>query len=151
MIVWARIGYGMVLLLLPDRVLHLVVRQTATKRERVATRILGLRLLAQAAATDVRPNAVSVALGAEVDFVHTLSMLVWAMVDRGSRRLTLLSAVIAGLFGVGGMAQARRMPTTAPTTPAADPLSALVVLRHRIAVPVARYTMPGAVRAWLGI
>ncbi|MCV7089506.1 hypothetical protein [Mycobacterium interjectum] len=66
MIAWARIGYGIALLAIPSPLLRLVTRQPATARERAVTRILGARLLAQAAATDVRPDAVSVALGAEV-------------------------------------------------------------------------------------
>jgi hypothetical protein len=152
MIAWARIVYGTVLVALPDPVLRLVTSQQVTTRERVVTRILGARLLAQAAVTDVRPDAVSVALGAEIDFVHTLSMLAWTAVDRGSRRLTLLSAAIAGLFAVGGAVQARRMPAQAiPAAPAPtnDALAGLVRLRHQVAVAVARYTLPGAVRAGL--
>ncbi len=148
MIAWARIVYGTVLLALPNPVLRLVTSQPATTRERAATRILGARLLAQAAVTDVRPDAVSVALGAETDLVHTVSMLVWATVDRGSRRLTLPSAAIAGLFAVGGAVQARRTPVVAPS-PTDDALAAFVRLRHQLAVAVARYTLPGAVRAGL--
>ncbi|ORV94556.1 hypothetical protein AWC11_03760 [Mycobacterium interjectum] len=148
MIVWARIGYGIALLALPSPLLRLVTSEPATARERAVTRILGARLLAQAAATDVRPDAVSVALGAEVDFVHAVTMLVWAAVDRGSRRLTLFSAATAGLFAAAGAAQARRTPAVADA-PTGDALATLVRLRHRIARWVARYTLPGSVRAAL--
>ncbi|OBG25651.1 hypothetical protein [Mycobacterium sp. E3198] len=150
MIAWARIGYGIALLAVPSPLLRLVTNQPATERERAVTRILGARLLAQAAATDVRPDAVSVALGAEVDFIHAVTMLAWAAVDRGSRRLTLFSAATAGLFAVAGAAQARRTPRVADA-PTGDALATLVRLRHRVAESVARYTLPGSVRAALKI
>lgn len=148
MIVWARVGYGIALLAIPSPLLRLVTSQPATAREQAVTRILGARLLAQAAVTDVRPDAVSVALGAETDFVHAVTMLAWAAVDRGSRRLTLLSAAIAGLFAVGGAAQARRTPAVAEA-PTGDALATLVRLRHQVADSVARYTLPGFVHAAL--
>jgi hypothetical protein len=145
MTAWARVVYGLVLVAIPNRLLHMTSGQRATPRERALTRVLGARLLAQAAVTDVRPDAVSVALGAEVDLVHAASMLIWAVVDRQSRRLTLMSAALAGLFAAAGAAQARRTPTVAPPTEAL--LNPLVRLRHRVAVAVARYTLPRAVRA----
>lgn len=152
MIAWSRIVYGIVLLAVPDPLLRRVTRQSVTARERALTRVLGARLLAQAAVTDVRPDAVSVALGAETDFVHAVSMLVWAVVDRGSRRLTLLSAALAGLFAGAGAAQARRTPVRTPAPAASgDPLDALVRLRHQAAVAVARHTLPGVVRAALTV
>lgn len=148
MIAWARIAYGIVLLAIPSPLLRLVTDQPATARERAVTRVLGARLLAQAATTDVRPDAVSVALGAEVDFVHAVTMLAWAAVDRGSRRLTLFSAATASLFAVAGAAQARRTPAVADA-PTGDALATLVRLRHKAAEAVARYTLPGDVRAAL--
>jgi hypothetical protein len=65
---WARVVYGTVLLAIPSPVLRLVTGQPATAGERAATRILGARLLTQAAVTDFRSDAASLALGAEVDF-----------------------------------------------------------------------------------
>ncbi|ORW85274.1 hypothetical protein AWB92_27700 [Mycobacterium sp. IEC1808] len=148
MTAWARIVYGLVLLAAPSSLLRRASGKPATSRERAVTRILGARLLTQAAATDIRPDAVSVALGAEVDLVHAITMLGWAAVDRGARRLTLLSAATAGLFAVAGAAQARRTPAVADA-PTGDVLATLVRLRHRIAEAVARYTLPGDVRAAL--
>jgi hypothetical protein len=148
MMAWARIIYGLVLFAVPNPLLRLVSGQAATARERALTRVLGARLLVQAAVTDIRPDAVSVALGAETDFIHAASMLAWAVVDRGSRRLTLLSAAVAALFAVAGAAQARRTPARARAAAATgDPLDALVRLRHQAAVAVARHTLPGGVRA----
>jgi hypothetical protein len=150
MIVWARIAYGVVLLVLPNPVLRAVTRKSTTARERALARVLGARLLAQAAVTDIRPDAVSVALGAETDFVHALSMLAWAVVDRGSRGLTLLSAAVAGLFAAAGAAQARRTPAHASAPAGADgPLDTLVGLRRQAAAAVARHTLPAGVRAAL--
>ncbi len=148
MTAWARTVYGLLLLAEPSSLLRLASRKPATSRERAVTRILGARLLTQAAATDIRPDAVSVALGAEVDFVHAITMLGWAAVDRSARRLTLLSAAIAGLFAVAGATQARRTPAVADA-PTGDVLATLVRLRHRVAEWVARYTLPGFVRAAL--
>lgn len=145
MTAWARVVYGAVLLAIPRPMVRLVTGQPATAREAAVTRILGARLLTQAAVTDVRPDGVCLALGAEVDFVHAITMLAWAAVDRRSRRLTLLSAAVAGLFAAGGAAEARRAPAVAQS-PTDDRLAALVRLRHQIAVPIARRTLPGAVR-----
>lgn len=149
MIVWARIGYGVLLLALPNQVLRWVSPRVSA-RERIATRILGVRLLAQAAATDIRPTAVTVALGAEVDLVHAISMLAWAVIDRESRRLTLLSAALAALFAAAGARQARRTPP--PSHARRDEsLGAVFRLRHRMAVPIVRHTLPSAVRARLNL
>lgn len=149
MTAWARIVYGAVLLAVPSPVLRLVTGQAATVRERAVTRILGARLLTQAAVTDVRPDAVSLAVGAEVDLVHTVSMLCWAALDRRSRRLTLLSAAIAASFAVAGAADVRRADPKPSQTD--DALGALARLRHEIAASVTRHTLPGAARAALNI
>jgi hypothetical protein len=149
MTAWARTVYGLVLLAAPSSLLRRASGKPATSRERAVTRILGARLLTQAAVTDIRPDAVSVALGAEVDFVHAITMLGWAAVDRGARRLTLPSAALAGMFAVAGAAQAKRAPAVADA-PTGDALATLVRLRHRVAESVARYTLPGDVRAALG-
>ncbi len=148
MMSWARIAYGMVLLAVPNPVLRLASGQAATARERAVTRILGARLLTQGAVTAVRPDAVSLALGAETDFVHAATMLAWAAVDRGSRRLTLLNAATAGLLGAAGAVQALRAPAV-PPVPADDAVATLIRLRHQAAVAVARRTLPRAVRVGL--
>jgi hypothetical protein len=146
----ARVVYGLLLLVVPNPLLHRVSGDRASKRERTLTRVLGARLLTQAAVTDVRPDAVSVALGAEVDLVHAISMVVWAVVDRSSRRLTLISAAVAGLFAAAGAAQARRTPVVAPPSETGQLLNTLVRLRHQAAVAVSQYTLPRAVRDDLG-
>jgi hypothetical protein len=148
MIPWVRIGYGVVLLAVPNRVLHLVSGQAATARERAVTRFLGLRLLTQGAVTAVAPDAATLAVSAETDFVHAATMLAWAAVDRRSRRLTLLSGAVAALFGAADVVQARRAPSEPPRPAGTDDLlPALVRLRHRAATGIVRHTLPGAVRA----
>ena len=146
----ARIVYGLALVVAPNPLLHRVSGEQPSKREQWLTRVLGARLLTQAAVTDVRPDAVSVALGAEVDLVHAISMIVWSAVDRNSRRLTLISAAIAGLFAVAGTAQARRTPAVAPPSETGQLVNSLVRLRHQAAVAVGQYTLPRAVRDDLG-
>jgi hypothetical protein len=148
MIPWARIAYGVVLLAVPNPVLHLASGQTATARERAVTRFLGLRLLAQGAATAVAPDAASLALSAEVDFVHAATMVAWAAVDRRSRRLTLLSGATAALFGAADAVHARRAPAEPPCPGATgELLPTLVHLRHQVAARISRYTLPRTVRA----
>ncbi|OBG19856.1 hypothetical protein [Mycobacterium sp. 852002-51057_SCH5723018] len=148
MISWARIGYGAALLAVPNPVLHLASGQAATARERAVTRFLGLRLLTQGAVTAVAPDAATLAVSAETDFVHAATMLAWAAVDRRSRRLTLLSGVLAALFGAVDAMRARRAPTEPPCpTRTGELLPTLVSLRHRAAAQVARHTLPDAVRA----
>lgn len=146
----ARTVYGLLLLLAPKPLLHWVSGDQASERERTLTRVLGARLLTQAVVTDVRPDAVSVALGAEVDLVHAISMIVWSVVDRGSRRLTLISAAVAGLFAAAGMAQARRTPAVAAPSETGQLLNTLVRFRHQAAAAVSQYTLPRAVRDGLG-
>jgi hypothetical protein len=141
---WARIAYGLVLLAVPNRVLRLASDVHPTARERAVTRVLGARLLVQGAVTVVRPDAVTLALGAETDFVHAATMLAWAVVDRRARRLTVLSAATAALFGAAGAVQATHAPAPAPQ---AGSLGALLRLRHQVAVLVARRTLPRAVNA----
>jgi hypothetical protein len=148
MIAWARIACGTLLLAVPDPVLRVASGQAATARERAVTRVLGLRLLAQGAVTAVEPDVVTLAVSAETDFVHAATMLAWAAVDRGSRRLTLLSAASAGLFGVAGATEALRAPAVSPGR-SGDPLAALLRLRRRAATWVARRSLPGVVRARL--
>jgi hypothetical protein len=145
----ARVVYGILLVAVPNPLLHMVSGHSASTRERTLTRVLGARLLAQGAVTGVRPDAASVALGAEIDFVHAASMLVWAVVDRQSQRLTLMSAALAGVFAAAGAAQARRSPAVAPVSQTGQLLNLLVDLRHRVALAVARYTLPEAARAAL--
>ncbi|HEY1840278.1 MAG TPA: hypothetical protein VGG53_08655 [Mycobacterium sp.] len=139
----ARVVYGLALIAVPNPLLRMVSGQRPTVRERALTRILGARLLAQAAVTDVRPDAVSVALGAGTDFVHAATMLVWAVVDRRSRRLTLMSAAIAGLFTAAGVAQARRTPAVASASETGRLLNALVRLRHQLPSPSPATRCPG--------
>ena len=143
----ARVVYGLLLVAIPNRLLHRVSKGQASKQELTLTRVLGARLLLQAAVTDVRPDAVSVALGAEVDLIHAISMVIWTVVDRNSRRLTLLSAALAAVFAVAGAAQARRTPAVTHPSGSSHLLNELVRLRHQAAVPVSRYTLPRAVRA----
>jgi hypothetical protein len=151
MIPWARIGYGVALLAVPNSVLRLASGQAASAasaRERAVTRFLGLRLLTQGAVTAVAPDAATLAVSAETDIVHAATMLAWAVFDRRSRRLTLLSAALAALFGAADTVQARRAPSEPPCPAGSgDVLPTLVRLRRRAATRIVRHTVPGAVRA----
>lgn len=107
---------------------------------RLATRVLGARDLAQGAASVTAPTAAVLALGAEVDLLHSLSMIGVAVADQRRRRAALTSAAVAAGFSVAGVLATRRARRQ-PPAPAGHG-SALQV-RDRLA----RYLVPPQVRA----
>jgi hypothetical protein len=146
---WARAAYGIMLLVVPGLLLRLASGVPATPRGRAVARILAVRQLTQAALTAVQPDAACLAVGAQTDVAHGVSMLAWAALNRPSRRVALLNASVAALFAAGGVAAARR---AAPTpVRAGDRLAKLVDRRDRAAASLARRTLPRMVRAGLNI
>ncbi|HLH83423.1 MAG TPA: hypothetical protein VKV38_09170 [Trebonia sp.] len=144
-----RCGYGVALLGVPGLLLRLAGR-SRDGRARDAARVLGARQLAQAALTAPRPSATTLALGAEVDLAHALSMLALAVTDRRCRRLGYADAVVATAFAAAGVFAARRVHP-APVLPRAQrPLARVVCLRDAIAARVAALTIPPPIRHELG-
>ena len=76
-----RAAYGVVLLCAPGAAIRLCTGQPAGSRARAVTRLLGARHLVQAALTAGMPNAVMLAVGAQIDVAHSASML--ALAGRG--------------------------------------------------------------------
>lgn len=99
-----RAAWGMASLLGPRAVVA-VLHAPATRRARVATRVLGARHLVQLAATtacQVRPCHTA---AAAVDGVHALSCLGLAAVSRPWRRAALTDAAVATVFAALGAAR----------------------------------------------
>ena len=92
-----RIVYGMVQLVAPARVAR-VVGGRLDHRARVVARVLGARHVVQGCVSAAAPDAVVLALGAEVDLLHAASMVALAVVDRRRRRIALADACVAASF-----------------------------------------------------
>jgi hypothetical protein len=138
-----RAAYGTLLLAAPAPVLRLASGRPASWRLLAVARVLGARQLTQAAVTAVEPDALCLAVGAETDLAHAISMLAWGALAGQSRRIALVDATVAGLFAVAGAEGARRARAQAPTRMRADHrLAKFVVLRDRVAASVARRTLP---------
>jgi hypothetical protein len=136
--------YGAVLLLASDRMIRLVSGRPADPRARVVVRLLGVRQVAQAVVTGVRPGPLPIALGAEVDVLHAASMLGVAAVARSQRRSGLVDATVASAFAVAGAALARRLGERPP--PAGQgPVGRICSLRDAVAAALARRTLPAPV------
>lgn len=110
--------------------------------QRSVTRVLGARHLSQAVVSAPAPNATVLALGVEVDLLHSASMIALAAADRRLRRPALTSAAVAAGFAAAGMfatSQLYRRPGAAPTQ---GPLQ----VRDRWAQWLARRLLPARLR-----
>ena len=72
------------------------------RKSRVVARILGARHLVQAVSSGVRPSAEVLAMGVWVDWVHALTALGLAAVDRHRARAGLTDAAMAALWAAAG-------------------------------------------------
>jgi len=96
----ARVSWGCLLLVLPLRLVRTL--GLPSDRRAIATiRVLGLRHLVQAAVVGGRGRRIRV--GALVDLLHGVSMLLFARFDAPRRRAALLDATVAFGFGAGGL------------------------------------------------
>lgn len=102
----ARAGYGMMLVLAPGPVIGLATGQVPTRRTCRVARVLGIRHLMQAALTAVAPRPEVFAIGAEVDAVHSASMLLAAIWPAG-RRAALTDALAEAALAVAGVSAAQ--------------------------------------------
>jgi hypothetical protein len=143
-----RAGYGLALLTAANPLLRLVTGRPATPQRRAVMRVLAMRELTQALVTAPRPNAACLILSAEVDLIHSFSMLGWAVIGN-SRRLALTSGTAAACFAAGGVVNARRVSVGKRPEPTGGRLANLVEIRNRVAAFIAAYTLPRAARRWL--
>lgn len=109
-------GYGAAQLIGPGLLADRVLALRLDPSERVVVRVLGARHLLQALGSGSRPGYPALALGVEVDLLHTGSMLALGLLDRRRRRAALSDAVIAGGFTIAGAlaAHAARGPHPPP-------------------------------------
>jgi hypothetical protein len=113
-VLMARVAWGVVLLVAPDRVLALSHGDDPHDRTaRRVLRILGCRHLAQAAIELVGPRPAVQYLGAGVDGIHALTSAGLAAVDRRWRRSAVIDAAVASGFAIGTAVTAKAVgPTT---------------------------------------
>lgn len=102
----ARAGYGAALLCAPGAVIGLCTGGPASPRARTVVRVAGARHLAQAAITVRAPSAFVLAIGAQVDLAHAVSMLALAAGHRPMRRAELADGLAAAMFATAGAAGA---------------------------------------------
>ena len=98
----ARAGYGMALVLAPGPAIRLVAGRLPSRRACRVARVLGARHLVQATLTTIAPTPVVLAVGGQVDAVHTASMLMLAAVSRAGRRAALTDALTEAAFAAAG-------------------------------------------------
>lgn len=103
---------GVAYLALPGRMTAVLGAGESGTAVRVA-RILGARHGAQALATAGHPPGTVLALGAEVDAAHAVTMLAVGMMSRRWRRPAVRDALIAAALAAGGLAAARSAPEPA--------------------------------------
>lgn len=140
-----RAGYGMLLLLAPNRMVHLYTGHHADRPARVVARILGARHVAQALLTLDSRDPVVLAVGAEVDLTHAATSLGLAAADARRRRGGIVDAAAAALFAGTGAALANRSRQSRPV--GAIPLRRGA--RAEAAAWIATRTLPGPVLARL--
>ncbi len=150
MIAWVRAAYGVALMIVPDRLLRLITGRPPTVGRRAVIRVLAVRELIQALVMAPQPDPAGVLLSAEVDLIHSASMLGWAVLGN-SRRLALTSGAAAACFAAGGVARARWPSVAKHVIPADSRLAKLIELRNLAASSVASYTVPRVARTWLQV
>jgi hypothetical protein len=111
-----RLGYAALLLVAPDLVIQLSTGHPASRAARAVVRLLGGRHLIQGILTSSTPSAPMLALGAEADLAHALSMLALAAFNQRRRRAELADAAVAATLAASGAILATRVqPSLAPT------------------------------------
>jgi hypothetical protein len=97
-----RATYGAALVLVPGPAIRLATGRLPSRRACRVARVLGTRHLIQAALTAAAPEPAVLALGGQVDTVHTASMLLLAAVSPVGRRAALTDALTEAAFATAG-------------------------------------------------
>lgn len=105
----AHLGQGALLLARPGAVLSAVARTQGSPPTWIA-RLLGIRMLAQAAAEGIRPTRGVLGTAVAVDVVHAASMVGAARLWPRYRSAALASAGSAGVSAVAGALLSRTRP-----------------------------------------
>jgi hypothetical protein len=107
----ARATYGAALVLVPGPAIHLATGRLPSRRACRVARVLGARHLIQAALTAAAPGREGLALGGQVDAVHSASMLLLAVVSRTQRRPAVTDALTEAAFAAAGFSASIQLPT----------------------------------------
>ncbi|MDQ6725859.1 MAG: hypothetical protein M3066_06815 [Actinomycetota bacterium] len=126
-------------LLVPGLAARVGAGKRLDPRARRVVRVLGARQLAQSLTTGFQPTTAVLALGAEVDAAHGLSIAALGLFDRRLRRLAWGDALLAAGFMTAGVVAARGAHgRVAP--------EGLAGWRDRCARRVAHWSVPGPLR-----
>ena len=98
----ARATYGAALVLAPGPTIRIATCRHPSRRACRVARVLGTRHLIQAALTAAAPGPAVLAMGGQVDAVHTASMLLLAAVSPAERRAALTDALAEAAFAAVG-------------------------------------------------
>jgi hypothetical protein len=140
-------SYGVLLVSMPGSLIRLAGGSAGNPRARAVARLLGARHLTQAALAAVGPSPALLALGAEVDLLHSASMMALGGADAPSRRIALIDGVVAAAFAANGIAAARRAVAGETAHPGAP--GGFTQRRNAAAGRLAVLAIPRAVRPWL--
>lgn len=145
--------YGVLLVGAPGSLIRLAGGSAGDPRARAVARLLGARHLTQAVLAAVGPSPALLALGAEVDLLHSASMMVLGGVDAPSRRIAFADGVVAAAFAADGIAAARRAVAAgrdvAGGTARPGASGGFTQRRNAAAGRLAVLAIPRAVRPWL--
>jgi hypothetical protein len=124
----ARIGWGLLLLAAPTRVLGATGARVDT-RSVVITRVLGVRQLTQGLLSGLRPSPEVLAMGVWVDAAHSATALGLAVVDPGRAVAGVTDAAVAAGWSWLGLRDLRRAVATPPAHDRVRDALARAVLR----------------------
>lgn len=102
-----RAALGVAHLCFPGMGIRVLGDERLDRRARRVVRILGARQVVQALATGAQPTAALLALGAEVDAAHAMSMVALGLFGRRWRHAALADALVAAALAALGAASAR--------------------------------------------
>jgi hypothetical protein len=106
----ARASYGAALVVAPGPAIRVATGRRPSRRACRVARVLGTRHLIQAALTAAAPGPAVLAIGGQVDAVHTASMLLLAAVSPAGRRAALTDALTEASFAAAGFSASTRLP-----------------------------------------
>ena len=107
-LIGVRFAAGMVLLVCPGRALGDLPHRRIDGAARAFARVLGARHIVEAVVLWRRPTHRWIEIGAAVDGIHAVTMVVLAVVDPEERRLAAANAVTAGALAAAGATEGRR-------------------------------------------
>jgi hypothetical protein len=105
-----RAAYGAALVLVPGPAIWLATGQLPSRRACRVAQVLGTRHLIQAALTAVVPEPAVLAIGGQVDAVHSASMLLLAAVSRAGRRAAQTDALTEAAIAAAGYSASGATP-----------------------------------------